>query len=162
MVISASERFRGSMTSKTELKTGDRFASIDDSGRAGSVPFPVPENHCRLIRQRELASHTKFIRRRFERCPARRSDIILVGEMCDLETISLAITAAETGHLMFATLHTNSAIKTMDRVIDSLSLPAPVASPRVPRRPERGSSRRELLRTLQRPAACWSSRRSGS
>jgi twitching motility protein PilT len=45
-------------------------------------------------------------------------DIILVGEMRDLETISLAITAAETGHLVFATLHTNSAIKTVDRVID--------------------------------------------
>ncbi len=45
-------------------------------------------------------------------------DIILVGEMRDLETISLAITAAETGHLVFGTLHTNSAIKTIDRVID--------------------------------------------
>jgi twitching motility protein PilT len=45
-------------------------------------------------------------------------DIILVGEMRDLETISLAITAAETGHLVFATLHTNSALKAIDRVVD--------------------------------------------
>jgi twitching motility protein PilT len=45
-------------------------------------------------------------------------DIILLGEMRDLETVSMAITAAETGHLVFGTLHTNSAIKTIDRVID--------------------------------------------
>src|SRR5690606_30169071 len=46
-------------------------------------------------------------------------DVILVGEMRDPETIALAITAAETGHLVFATLHTNSAPKTVDRIIDS-------------------------------------------
>lgn len=45
-------------------------------------------------------------------------DIILVGEMRDLETIQLAITAAETGHLVFGTLHTNNAHKTVDRIID--------------------------------------------
>jgi twitching motility protein PilT len=45
-------------------------------------------------------------------------DVILVGEMRDLETISLALTAAETGHLVFGTLHTSSAAKTMDRIID--------------------------------------------
>src|SRR5207247_5485911 len=45
-------------------------------------------------------------------------DVILVGEMRDLETISLALTAAETGHLVLATLHTNSATKTIDRIID--------------------------------------------
>ena len=45
-------------------------------------------------------------------------DVILVGELRDLETIRLAITAAETGHLVFATMHTNSAPKTIDRIID--------------------------------------------
>ncbi len=45
-------------------------------------------------------------------------DVILVGEMRDLETISLAITAAETGHLVFATLHTTDAVQTVDRIID--------------------------------------------
>ena len=46
-------------------------------------------------------------------------DVILVGEMRDLETISLALTAAETGHLVFATLHTNNAPKTIDRIVDA-------------------------------------------
>ena len=45
-------------------------------------------------------------------------DVILVGEMRDLETISLALTAAETGHLVLSTLHTSSAVKTIDRIID--------------------------------------------
>jgi len=78
----------------------------------------VHENRCCLISQRELASHTKSFGAALRAALREDPDIILVGEMRDLETISLAITAAETGHLVFATLHTNSAIKTIDRVID--------------------------------------------
>ena len=78
----------------------------------------VHENHRCLISQRELASHTKSFNAALRAALREDPDIILVGEMRDLETISLAITAAETGHLVFATLHTNSAIKTIDRVID--------------------------------------------
>lgn len=78
----------------------------------------VHENHRCLISQRELASHTKSFSAALRAALREDPDIILVGEMRDLETISLAITAAETGHLVFATLHTNSAIKTIDRVID--------------------------------------------
>ncbi|MGZ8843655.1 MAG: type IV pilus twitching motility protein PilT [Pyrinomonadaceae bacterium] len=78
----------------------------------------VHENHNCLISQRELASHTKSFNAALRAALREDPDIILVGEMRDLETISLAITAAETGHLVFATLHTNSAIKTVDRVID--------------------------------------------
>jgi twitching motility protein PilT len=78
----------------------------------------VHENHRCLISQRELASHTKSFGAALRAALREDPDIILVGEMRDLETISLAITAAETGHLVFATLHTNSAIKTIDRVID--------------------------------------------
>src|SRR5882762_2219994 len=74
----------------------------------------VHENQRCLISQREIASHTKSFSAALREDP----DIILVGEMRDLETISLAITAAETGHLVFGTLHNNSAIKTIDRVID--------------------------------------------
>ena len=78
----------------------------------------VHENHNCLISQRELASHTKSFGAALRAALREDPDIILVGEMRDLETISLAITAAETGHLVFGTLHTNSAIKTVDRVID--------------------------------------------
>src|SRR5712671_2030221 len=78
----------------------------------------VHENRRCLISQRELASHTKSYGAALRAALREDPDIILVGEMRDLETISLAITAAETGHLVFATLHTNSAIQTVDRVID--------------------------------------------
>ena len=78
----------------------------------------VHNNQRSLISQRELASHTKSFDSALRAALREDPDIILVGEMRDLETISLAITAAETGHLVFATLHTNSAIKTVDRVID--------------------------------------------
>lgn len=78
----------------------------------------VHENHRCLISQREIASHTKSFSAALRAALREDPDIILVGEMRDLETIQLAITAAETGHLVFGTLHTNSAIKTIDRVID--------------------------------------------
>src|SRR6266849_3744541 len=78
----------------------------------------VHENRRCLISQRELASHTKSYGAALRAALREDPDIILVGEMRDLETISLAITAAETGHLVFATLHTNSAVKTVDRIID--------------------------------------------
>lgn len=78
----------------------------------------VHRNERCLISQREVASHTKSFGAALRAALREDPDIILVGEMRDLETISLAITAAETGHLVFATLHTNSAVKTIDRIID--------------------------------------------
>ena len=78
----------------------------------------VHENQRCLISQREVASHTQSFTAALRAALREDPDIILVGELRDLETISLAITAAETGHLVFATLHTNSAIRTVDRVID--------------------------------------------
>ena len=78
----------------------------------------VHQNERCLINQREVLSHTKSFAAALRAALREDPDIILVGEMRDLETISLAITAAETGHLVFATLHTNSAIKTVDRIID--------------------------------------------
>src|SRR2546425_3620173 len=78
----------------------------------------VHKNERCLVSQREVASHTKSFSAALRAALREDPDIILVGEMRDLETISLAITAAETGHLVFATLHTNSAIKTVDRIID--------------------------------------------
>jgi twitching motility protein PilT len=78
----------------------------------------VHQNQRSLINQREVSSHTKSFSNALRAALREDPDIILVGEMRDLETVSLAITAAETGHLVFATLHTNSAIKTIDRIID--------------------------------------------
>lgn len=71
-----------------------------------------------LVNQREVGSHTKSFGNALKAALREDPDIILVGELRDLETISLALTAAETGHLVFGTLHTNSAVKTMDRIID--------------------------------------------
>jgi twitching motility protein PilT len=71
-----------------------------------------------LVNQREVGSHTKTYANALKAALREDPDIILVGELRDLETISLALTAAETGHLVFATLHTSSASKTIDRIID--------------------------------------------
>lgn len=78
----------------------------------------VHENQMSLVNQREVSSHTKSFANALKAALREDPDIILVGEMRDLETISLAMTAAETGHLVFGTLHTNSAAKTVDRIID--------------------------------------------
>ncbi|MBK9293762.1 MAG: type IV pilus twitching motility protein PilT [Oligoflexia bacterium] len=71
-----------------------------------------------LVCQREVSSHTKSFANALRAALREDPDIILVGELRDLETISLALTAAETGHLVFATLHTSGAHKTIDRIID--------------------------------------------
>jgi len=71
-----------------------------------------------VLNQRELGPNTKSFANALRSALREDPDIILVGEMRDLETISLALTAAETGHLVFGTLHTQSAPKTCDRIID--------------------------------------------
>lgn len=71
-----------------------------------------------LINQREVGSSTKSFQVALKSALREDPDVILVGEMRDLETIHLALTAAETGHLVLGTLHTSSAAKTIDRIID--------------------------------------------
>ncbi len=71
-----------------------------------------------VIEQREVSSDTKSFARALKYVLRQDPDVILVGEMRDLETISTAITAAETGHLVLATLHTTDAVQTVDRLID--------------------------------------------
>lgn len=78
----------------------------------------VHQNIKSLINQREVGTHTKSFANALKSALREDPDILLVGELRDLETISLALTAAETGHLVFGTLHTNSAAKTIDRIID--------------------------------------------
>lgn len=76
------------------------------------------EHKLSVINQREVGSDTKSFLNALRGSLREDPDILLVGEMRDVETISLAITAAETGHLVFATLHTNSAAESVDRMID--------------------------------------------
>jgi twitching motility protein PilT len=71
-----------------------------------------------LINQRELGQSTHSFANALKSALREDPDVILVGEMRDLETIQLALTAAETGHLVLSTLHTSSAVKTIDRIID--------------------------------------------
>jgi twitching motility protein PilT len=78
----------------------------------------IHQNQKSIITQREVGQHAGSFARALRAALREDPDVILVGEMRDLETISLAITCAETGLLVFGTLHTNSAPKTMDRIID--------------------------------------------
>ena len=81
------------------------------------IEFVHTPQHC-LIQQRELGTHTLSFANALRAALREDPDVILVGELRDLETIRLAITAAETGHLVLGTLHTSSAAKTMDRIVD--------------------------------------------
>ncbi|MDQ7798035.1 MAG: type IV pilus twitching motility protein PilT [Candidatus Edwardsbacteria bacterium] len=78
----------------------------------------VHENKKCLVNQREIGSHTDSFKNALRAALREDPDIVLVGEMRDLETISIAIETAETGHLVFGTLHTSTAASTVDRVIE--------------------------------------------
>lgn len=78
----------------------------------------IHENKLSLLNQRQIGEHTESFASALRAALREDPDIILVGEMRDLTTISLAMSAAETGHLVFGTLHTNTAAKTIDRIID--------------------------------------------
>ncbi|AJW46125.1 MULTISPECIES: type IV pilus twitching motility protein PilT [Ralstonia] len=93
----------------------------NDMGHILTVEDPIEfvhESKKSLINQRELGPHTLSFANALKSALREDPDVILVGELRDLETIRLALTAAETGHLVFATLHTSSAAKTIDRVVD--------------------------------------------
>jgi len=81
------------------------------------IEFVYDHKKC-VVRQREIGQSTRSFADALKHALRQDPDVILVGEMRDLETISLAITAAETGHLCFATLHTTDAAQTVDRIID--------------------------------------------
>ena len=90
----------------------DHILTIEDP-----IEFVHPNKMC-LVNQREVGTNTKSFANALRAALREDPDVILVGEMRDRETIELGITAAETGHLVFGTLHTNSAPKTIDRIID--------------------------------------------
>jgi twitching motility protein PilT len=90
----------------------DHILTIEDP-----IEFVHP-NKKALVNQREVSTNTRSFANALRAALREDPDVILVGEMRDQETIELGITAAETGHLVFGTLHTNSAPKTVDRIID--------------------------------------------
>lgn len=81
------------------------------------IEFVHPHKQC-VVNQREVGPHTTSFANALRAALREDPDVILVGEMRDLETIQLAVSAAETGHLVFGTLHTSSAAQTVDRIID--------------------------------------------
>lgn len=93
-------------------KRSDHIITIEDP-----IEFVHKSRGC-LVNQRELGIHTKSFTAALRGALREDPDVILVGEMRDLETISLAIEAASTGHLVFSTLHTTSAHKTVDRIVE--------------------------------------------
>ncbi|MBX3130257.1 MAG: type IV pilus twitching motility protein PilT [Polyangiaceae bacterium] len=90
----------------------DHIITIEDP-----VEFVHPNKRC-LVNQREVGTHTRSFKAALRAALREDPDIVLVGEMRDLETIAIAVETAETGHLVFGTLHTTSATSTIDRIID--------------------------------------------
>ncbi|MCA1585109.1 MAG: type IV pilus twitching motility protein PilT [Acidobacteria bacterium] len=90
----------------------DHIITIEDP-----IEFVHPNQKC-LINQREVHSHTRSFKDALRAALREDPDVLLIGEMRDLETIAIAIETAETGHLVFGTLHTTTAASTVDRVID--------------------------------------------
>ncbi len=100
------------MIDYANLHRQDHIITVEDP-----IEF-VHKSQQSLVNHREVGVHTKSFSAALRGALREDPDIILVGEMRDLETIELALTAAATGHLVFGTLHTSSAAKTVDRVID--------------------------------------------
>jgi twitching motility protein PilT len=90
----------------------DHIITIEDP-----IEFVHPNKRC-LVNQREVGIHTGSFKNALRAALREDPDIVLVGELRDLETIAIAIETAETGHLVFGTLHTNTAASTVDRIID--------------------------------------------
>ena len=100
------------MVNHINLNRADHIITIEDP-----IEF-VHDNHKCLVNQREVHNHTDSFKDALRAALREDPDILLVGEMRDLETISIAIETAETGHLVFGTLHTTTAASTVDRIID--------------------------------------------
>ncbi len=101
-----------SLVDLANRERADHIMTVEDP-----IEFLHAHKRC-LVNQREVGEDTKSFASALKHVLRQDPDIILVGEMRDLETISIALTAAETGHLVFATLHTQDAPQTIDRVID--------------------------------------------
>jgi len=106
----------------TTLASMVNYINENRDGHIITIEDPIEyyHNHKRcVVTQREVHSDVPSFAEAIRRALRQDPDIILVGEMRDLETIEAAISAAETGHLVFGTLHTNGAAKTIDRIVDA-------------------------------------------
>jgi twitching motility protein PilT len=100
------------MLDKINSERSEHIMTIEDP-----IEFVHPHKKC-LVNQREIFADTHSFKNALKSILRQDPDVVLVGEMRDLETISAALTIAETGHLTLGTLHTNSCAQTMDRIID--------------------------------------------
>ncbi|MGC8723832.1 MAG: type IV pilus twitching motility protein PilT [Acidobacteriota bacterium] len=100
------------MIDKINRERNDHIITIEDP-----VEYLHPHKSC-LVNQREIGSDTFSFKNALKSILRQDPDVVLIGEMRDLETIEAALRIAETGHLTFATLHTNSAVETINRIID--------------------------------------------
>src|SRR5262245_8847620 len=100
------------MVEQINMERRDHIITLEDP-----IEYILTSNNCH-VSQREVFTHTESFGTALRAALREDPDVIMVGEMRDLETISLAITAAETGHLVLATLHTSSASRTLDRLLD--------------------------------------------
>src|SRR3990172_2780275 len=100
------------MIDKINSERHEHIVTIEDP-----IEYLHPHKKC-VVNQREVTSDTKSFKSALKYILRQDPDVVLVGEMRDLETVEAALTIAETGHLTFATLHTNSCVQTMNRIID--------------------------------------------
>jgi twitching motility protein PilT len=100
------------MIQQINLERHDHIITLEDP-----IEYVIPSQDCHVT-QRQVFTHTESFATALRAALREDPDVIMVGEMRDLETISLAITAAETGHLVLATLHTSNASRTLDRLLD--------------------------------------------
>ncbi|MET0152286.1 MAG: type IV pilus twitching motility protein PilT [Candidatus Binatia bacterium] len=101
-----------SMVDKVNMERREHVVTVEDP-----IEFVHDSKRC-LVNQREVFADTKGFTNALRHVLRQDPDIVLIGEMRDLETIETALVVAETGHLVFSTLHTNSAVQTINRVID--------------------------------------------
>jgi twitching motility protein PilT len=101
-----------SIIDKINTERHEHIVTIEDP-----IEYLHPHKNC-LVNQREVGSDTRGFKQALKYVLRQDPDVVLVGEMRDLETIEAALTLAETGHLCFATLHTNSCVQTINRIVD--------------------------------------------
>ncbi len=101
-----------SMIDKINTERHEHIVTVEDP-----IEYLHPHKSC-LVNQREVGSDTNSFKKALKYILRQDPDVVLIGEMRDLETIEAALVTAETGHLCFATLHTNSAVQTINRIID--------------------------------------------
>ena len=100
------------LVQEINLHRGDHIITLE-----GPIEYIIPSARCQVT-QREVHTHTKSFASALRGALREDPDVIMVGEMRDLETIQLAISASETGHLVLGTLHTSNAPRTLDRLLD--------------------------------------------